>query len=83
MSGAAGKQQRAHIGMLMVASALMMAHQVAGKASRDAIFLSQFGTAALPAMVTVATMAADCCSVVGAAPSCGWARSGCARVVST
>ena len=44
--------------MLMVASALMMAHQVAGKASRDAIFLSQFRTADLPAMVTVG---GDCC----------------------
>ena len=65
MSRAAGKQQRAHIGMLMAASALMMAHQVAGKASRDAIFLSHFGTAALPAMVTVAAIAAIVTSVVG------------------
>ena len=65
MSGAADKQQRAHIGMLMVASALMMAHQVAGKASRDAIFLSHFRTAALPAMVTVATITAVAASVVG------------------
>src|SRR5687767_5640929 len=65
MSAGAGKQQRAHIAMLMVAAALMMAHQVAGKASRDAIFLSQFGSAALPAMVTVATITAVAASVVG------------------
>jgi hypothetical protein len=65
MSRAAGKQQRAPIGMLMVAAALMMAHQVAGKASRDAIFLSQFGTATLPAMVAVAAIAAIVTSVVG------------------
>jgi hypothetical protein len=46
MSGDADKQQRGHVGMLMVISALMMAHQVAGKASRDALFLSHFGTVA-------------------------------------
>ena len=46
-------------------SALMMAHQVAGKASRDAIFLSQFRTADLPAMVTVAAIAAIVASIVG------------------
>ena len=57
--------QRAHLGLLMVTSALMMAHQVAGKASRDAIFLSHFGTSALPAMVTVAAIAAIVTSVVG------------------
>ena len=65
MSRDTDKRQRANIAMLMVAAALMMAHQVAGKASRDAIFLSQFGTTALPAMVAVAAIAAIVTSVVG------------------
>ena len=65
MSGDADKQQRRHVGMLMVVSALMMAHQVAGKASRDALFLSHFGTGSLPAMVTVAAIAAIATSVLG------------------
>jgi hypothetical protein len=43
----------------------MMAHQVAGKASRDGIFLSQFGISALPAMVTAAAIAAIVTSIVG------------------
>ena len=64
MSGGA-VNQRVQMRLLMVASALMMAHQVAGKASRDAIFLSQFGTAALPAMVAVATFTAVAASLVG------------------
>jgi len=41
----------AQIRMAMTVSGLMMAHQVAGKATRDAIFLSQFKTTAMPAMV--------------------------------
>jgi len=49
----------------MVVSGLMMAHQVAGKASRDAIFLSQFRTADLPAMVTAAAIASVIASIVG------------------
>jgi len=53
------------MGLLMVASASMMAHQVAGKASRDGIFLSQFGISALPAMVTAAAIAAIVTSIVG------------------
>jgi len=44
--------------MAMTVSGLMMAHQVAGKATRDAIFLSQFKTTALPTMVATAALAA-------------------------
>jgi hypothetical protein len=44
--------------MAMTVSGLMMAHQVAGKATRDAIFLSQFKTTALPTMVSTAALAA-------------------------
>ena len=56
MSGVNHAEQRWQTGMVMAASFLMMSHQVAGKASRDAIFLSQFKTANLPAMVTVAAI---------------------------
>jgi MFS family permease len=49
----------------MLVSALTMAHQVAGKASRDAIFLSQFTISQLPGMVTLAAIAAIAASVVG------------------
>src|SRR6202040_2293201 len=48
----------AQIRMAMTVSGLMMAHQVAGKATRDAIFLSQFKTTALPTMVATAALAA-------------------------
>jgi len=65
MNGAAHNQERAHNSMPMVLSALIIAHQVAGKAARDAIFLSQFRTADLPAMVTVAAIAAIVASIVG------------------
>ena len=51
--------------MAMAVSGLMMAHQVAGKASRDAIFLSQFRTADLPAMVTSAAIASVAVSILG------------------
>jgi len=44
--------------MAMAVSALMMAHQVAGKAARDGIFLSQFSATALPAIVAAAALAA-------------------------
>ena len=53
MSGAADTSSAHRPAWRWPSSALMMAHQVAGKASRDAIFLSQFRTADLPAMVTV------------------------------
>ena len=49
----------------MAVSGLMMAHQVAGKASRDAIFLSHFRTTDLPAMVTAAAIAAVVASIFG------------------
>src|SRR5262245_45773528 len=65
MSAGHRGQQRTQIRMAMAVSGLMMAHQVAGKASRDAIFLSQFRTADLPAMVTVAAIAAIVASIVG------------------
>jgi AAA family ATP:ADP antiporter len=42
--------------MAMVIFALMMAQQVAGRASRDGIFLSQFSSSALPTMVAVAAI---------------------------
>src|SRR5262245_46343043 len=48
--------------MAMVIAALMMAHQVAGKAARDGIFLSQFNTSALPTIITVAAIAAGVAS---------------------
>ena len=50
--------------MAMVISALMMAHQVAGKAARDGIFLSQFDTSSLPTMVASAALVAVISSVV-------------------
>lgn len=49
----------------MAVLALIMAHQVAGKASRDAIFLSQFRTSDLPAMVTAAAIAGIIASFIG------------------
>jgi hypothetical protein len=38
----------------MAVAALMIAHQVAGKAARDGIFLSQFSSASLPVIVAAA-----------------------------
>lgn len=58
-------QRYAETRMAMAVAGLMMAYQVAGKASRDAIFLSQFRTSDLPAMVTVSAIAAVAVSVVG------------------
>ncbi|HEY1336413.1 MAG TPA: hypothetical protein VGF59_02840, partial [Bryobacteraceae bacterium] len=43
--------------MAMAIFALMMAQQVAGRATRDGIFLSQFRSSALPTMVAVAAIA--------------------------
>ena len=43
-----GPPPQTQVRMAMAVSALMMAHQVAGKAARDGIFLSQFRTSALP-----------------------------------
>lgn len=42
----------------MAVSGLMMVHQVAGKAARDGIFLSQFGSSALPVMMAAAAVLA-------------------------
>jgi AAA family ATP:ADP antiporter len=64
--------------MAMAVSGLLMAHQVAGKASRDAIFLSQFRIAELPAMVTVGAIVAVAASIAG---SRMLVRSGPHRVV--
>ena len=43
--------------MAVVASAAMVAQQVAGKATRDALFLSSFGVKTLPAMMGVSALA--------------------------
>ncbi len=58
MNPAARRLPDKQIRMAMAVSALMMAHQVAGKAARDGIFLSQFSATALPAMVAAAALAA-------------------------
>jgi len=50
--------------MAMAVCGLMTAHQIAAKATRDAIFLSQFDTAALPTMVAFAAIAGLVISVV-------------------
>jgi ATP/ADP translocase len=42
----------------MAVAGLMMAHQVAGKAARDGIFLSQFSSTALPKIVAAAAVVA-------------------------
>lgn len=42
----------------MTAAAFMLAHQVAGKAARDALFLSQYEPASLPKMVVGGALAA-------------------------
>jgi hypothetical protein len=51
--------------MAMAVSGLLVAHHVAGKASRDAIFLSQFSMTNLPAMVTVAAIVSIAASIAG------------------
>src|SRR4051794_18349833 len=58
MSIASQSPHGAPIRIAMIISGLMMAHQVAGKATRDAIFLSQFETTALPTMVATAALVA-------------------------
>jgi hypothetical protein len=50
--------------MAMAVAALMMAHQVAGKAARDGIFLSQFSSSTLPTMVAAAAAVAVISSVL-------------------
>jgi hypothetical protein len=58
-------RQNAQTRIAMAVCGLMMAHQVAGKASRDAIFLSQFHTHDLPAMVTAAAITSVAVSMLG------------------
>src|SRR5260370_33264808 len=58
MSTASQPPHGAQIRTAMTVSGLMMAHQVAGKATRDAIFLSRFKTTARPTMVATAALAA-------------------------
>ncbi len=65
MSGREQSAGRLQTQAAMAVAALMMAHQVAGKACRDAIFLSHFKTSELPAMVVVAAIGSVAASVVG------------------
>jgi hypothetical protein len=48
----------------MAVAGLMMAQQVAGKAARDGIFLSQFSTSALPKVVAAASLVAIIASIL-------------------
>jgi len=42
----------------MAGAGLLMAHQVAGKAARDAVFLSNYDASSLPAMMAAAAITA-------------------------
>ncbi len=64
--------------LAMLGAALMLAYQVAGKAVRDSIFLSQFSPDQLPRMVTAAAVMAV---TTGLASSRLLSRVGPARVV--
>ena len=64
MTTAGQTPRAAQIRIAMAVSGLMMAHQVAGKATREAIFLSQFKITALPTMVAAAAIAAVVISFV-------------------
>ena len=65
MSAAEDAPHRSQIRLAMAILALITGHLVAGKTSRDAIFLSQFSTSNLPAMIAVAAIAAVIMSVLG------------------
>ena len=65
MSVGGRARHNAQTRIAMAVCGLMMAHQVAGKASRDAIFLSQFRTSDLPGMVTAAAITAIAVSMLG------------------
>ncbi len=65
MRAARQPSPRWQTGMALAVSFLTIAHQVAGKASRDAIFLSHFRTADLPAMVMAAAITAIAASIAG------------------
>ena len=69
MNGGPNAQNCRRIRIPMIVSALTVAYQVAGKASRDAIFLSQFRVADLPAIVTVAAIAGIAASIAGSRTS--------------
>ncbi len=62
----------------MAGAGLLMAHQVAGKAARDAIFLSNFDAKSLPAMMVAAALTA---ALLGVASSRVLSRLTPARVV--
>lgn len=61
MTGARADRQAGFVAA--AASAAMIAFQLAGKATRDALFLSTFGVAALPRMVIVAAVLSALLSV--------------------
>jgi AAA family ATP:ADP antiporter len=65
MSAPEEMPQRASTRTAMTIFGLVMAYLVAGRALRDALFLSQFGASNLPAMVAVAAIAAVVMSLVG------------------
>ncbi len=65
MSTAGEAQRRTPTRMAMAILGLIMAYLVAGKASRDALFLSQFSTSNLPAMIAAAAIAAVAMSGLG------------------
>jgi ATP:ADP antiporter, AAA family len=50
------EQRQSGLAAAAVASAAMITHQVAGKATRDALFLSAFGISALPEMLVGAAL---------------------------
>ncbi len=75
--GLVGEKRRA-TRIAMVAAAALIAHQVAGKSARDALYLSQFPAASLPAAMSVTALA----SLLGALLfSRGLDRMGPARLV--
>ncbi len=55
-----GISNRALPAAAMAGAGLLMAHQVAGKAARDAVFLSNYDPSALPAMMAAAAITAAC-----------------------
>lgn len=79
-AGPAEPGPRGVVRMAALAAGMLIAQQVAGKATRDAFFLSQFDVEALP----VASGAAACASMVGVvAFARAMARRSPARVVPT
>ena len=50
------RRNQANLKIAVISAAAMITHQVAGKATRDALFLSAFGISALPKMFIVAAM---------------------------